>query len=468
MYSANRFPVMLYEGGAVGYAEGGLHDEAMAVRKAGRNGDSRLVHVNDDEFAEMVAEYGEPTINPETGMPEFFLGKLGKILKKVAPIAVSFIPGIGPVAGAALGAGMGAISGGGLKGALIGGISGGLGGAGAAGKIGGTILGKGASTVAQKALGDAIIGGALGAATGQNPLKAAAMAGGTTLLRGQFAPKPTTTTAPPATAASTDVAQIPTAAPASMSTPSLSIPNSITGPAPVSAMRLPSMPSYDFSLPSSTQASVDAMSRLAVSPSMQATIGTAATSAPAAAPNFWNKDFLGLGIAKNKYALPAIVGAAALADAMKPKGPKEPTQEEFFGPTFNAKSPGSFRLASLSPQVAPTPEEEDEYYKTMSGYRGFAVGGDVGGKGRSGRSSFAVSGPGDGRSDDIPAMLSDGEYVIDAETVALLGNGSPKAGAKKLDDLRVKIRKHKGKKLAKGKFSHDAKSVDKYMAGGRI
>jgi hypothetical protein len=65
----------------------------------------------------MKAEYGEPTINPETGMPEFFLGKLGRILKKVAPIAVSFIPGVGPVAGAALGAGMGALSGGGLKGA---------------------------------------------------------------------------------------------------------------------------------------------------------------------------------------------------------------------------------------------------------------------------------------------------------------------------------------------------------------
>jgi hypothetical protein len=65
-------------------------------------------------------------------------------------------------------------------------------------------------------------------------------------------------------------------------------------------------------------------------------------------------------------------------------------------------------------------------------------------------------------------MLSDCEYVIDAETVALLGDGSSKAGAKKLDDLRVKIRKHKGKKLAKGKFSHDAKPADKYMAGGRI
>ena len=428
MYSANRFPVMLYEGGAVGYAEGGLHDEAMAVKKAGRNGDGRLVHVNDEEFADMVAEYGEPTINPETGMPEFFLGKLGKILKTVAPIAVSFIPGIGPVASAALGAGLGALSGGGLKGALIGGISGGLGGAGAASKIGGTILNKGASAVAQKALGDAIIGGALGAATGQNPLKAALMAGGTTFLRGQFAPKTPPTTDTPTTAPS----DIPTAAPATMAAPTL----------------------------------VD--SNLKISPSVQASLDNAvanASTAPVAKPNFWNRDvgFLGkvgkdLGL-KNKHAI--LAGgllAAGAAEALKPKDKTgEMSQEEFFGPSFSAKSPSSFRLASLS--GSPMPENIMSNYGQRY-FTGFAGGGDV--------DSFAVRGPGTGRSDEIPAMLSDGEYVIDAETVALLGDGSSKAGAKKLDDLRVKIRKHKGKKLAKGKFSHDAKPADKYMAGGRI
>lgn len=80
---------------------------------------------------------------------------------------------------------------------------------------------------------------------------------------------------------------------------------------------------------------------------------------------------------------------------------------------------------------------------------------------------FAVSGPGDGRSDSIPARLSDGEYVIDAETVALLGNGSPKAGAKRLDAFRVNVRKHKGRDLARGKFSVKAKRPEAYMAGGR-
>jgi hypothetical protein len=88
--------------------------------------------------------------------------------------------------------------------------------------------------------------------------------------------------------------------------------------------------------------------------------------------------------------------------------------------------------------------------------------------GRSQRTEFAVNGPGTGRSDDIPAVLSDGEYVIDAETVALLGDGSSKAGAKKLDELRVKIRKHKGQKLAKGRFSANAKRPEAYLSGGRI
>ena len=75
-------------------------------------------------------------------------------------------------------------------------------------------------------------------------------------------------------------------------------------------------------------------------------------------------------------------------------------------------------------------------------------------------------GAGDGRSDSIEARLSDGEYVIDAETVALLGNGSTKAGAAMLDQMRQGIRQQKGKALAKGNFSPDAKSPLAYMKGG--
>lgn len=59
------------------------------------------------------------------------------------------------------------------------------------------------------------------------------------------------------------------------------------------------------------------------------------------------------------------------------------------------------------------------------------------------REGAPVVGKGTGQSDDIPALLSDGEYVIDADTVAALGDGSNKAGAKVLDEFRELIRQHK-------------------------
>jgi hypothetical protein len=80
---------------------------------------------------------------------------------------------------------------------------------------------------------------------------------------------------------------------------------------------------------------------------------------------------------------------------------------------------------------------------------------------------FAVKGLGDGRADRVPALLSDGEYVVDAETVALLGNGSTDAGADMLDKFRVSVRKHKGKDLAAGRFSAKAKRPEAYMKGAR-
>jgi len=113
----------------------------------------------------------------------------------------------------------------------------------------------------------------------------------------------------------------------------------------------------------------------------------------------------------------------------------------------------------------------EETFKAVSGIpeqpTGMSHGGTMGYARGSSRESFAVNGPGTGRSDDIPAVLSDGEYVIDAETVALLGDGSSKAGAKKLDEMRINVRKHKGRNLAKGKFSVNAKRPEKYLSGGR-
>ena len=60
-----------------------------------------------------------------------------------------------------------------------------------------------------------------------------------------------------------------------------------------------------------------------------------------------------------------------------------------------------------------------------------------------------LSGGGDGMSDSIkatindnqPARLADGEFVIPADVVSHLGNGSSKAGAKQLYSMMDKVRK---------------------------
>jgi hypothetical protein len=53
-----------------------------------------------------------------------------------------------------------------------------------------------------------------------------------------------------------------------------------------------------------------------------------------------------------------------------------------------------------------------------------------------------VQGEGDGTSDSVAAMLANGEFVIPADVVSKLGNGSNEAGAGVLDQFLVEIRKH--------------------------
>jgi hypothetical protein len=81
-----------------------------------------------------------------------------------------------------------------------------------------------------------------------------------------------------------------------------------------------------------------------------------------------------------------------------------------------------------------------------------------------------LQGPGDGVSDSIPgvirardggmqpARLADGEFVIDARTVSEIGNGSSKAGAKKLYAMMDRVHKAR-KKAGRGKDS----KADRYL-----
>jgi hypothetical protein len=126
-------------------------------------------------------------------------------------------------------------------------------------------------------------------------------------------------------------------------------------------------------------------------------------------------------------------------------------EAKFFEQSFQLEKP-------TQPELPPAKPPGDEPVMAEGGLMGYAKGGS--------KESRYVDGPGSGREDKIPALLSDGEYVIDAETLALLGDGSTKEGARRMDKFRANIRKHKGRALSRGQISPDAKSPDKYMGGG--
>jgi hypothetical protein len=67
-----------------------------------------------------------------------------------------------------------------------------------------------------------------------------------------------------------------------------------------------------------------------------------------------------------------------------------------------------------------------------------------------GVTGYYAQGGGTGQSDDIPAMLHDGDYVIDADAVAAFGDGSSKAGAEVLAQFQSRI-PFKDDGAAKGK-----------------
>jgi hypothetical protein len=106
--------------------------------------------------------------------------------------------------------------------------------------------------------------------------------------------------------------------------------------------------------------------------------------------------------------------------------------------------------ASLDPEMA---AHGGIMHSSLGGY---AAGGN----------SRLLKGPGDGMSDNIPATiagrqparLADGEFVIPADVVSHLGNGSTEAGAKKLHEMMNKIRKARtgnpkqGKQINPNKF----------------
>lgn len=162
--------------------ESPLAAEVEQIKQYGEGGDTELAHLQpgemvippefleDPKFESVLAKKfdefdinpeqaivgsGIASLNPVTGLEQFFFKKIGKALKKVvkkiAPIAgplANFIPGVGPVLAGAIGAATNVAAGKGLKGAVSGALGGyGAGklfsGVGSLGSVGGKAVGQG-------------------------------------------------------------------------------------------------------------------------------------------------------------------------------------------------------------------------------------------------------------------------------------------------------------------------------------
>lgn len=367
-------------------AEGGLASKANAVKRAGRGGDTLVIHVNKDEYEFMKNRFGEPTINPNTGLPEFtpfykqkwFAPVAGAVASAVgAPFVSDLLPagvtdvlgatGSQSLAGGLIGAGVGALSGG-ARGALTGGLAG------------------AATPAVLNAFG-----------INNLPSQAASWMG----LGGAPSMEGVTTY-------------------------------------PAGTVMGPNLPAGSSMYPAGSE----------VGPFPA---GSAEAARAAASPL---SNAAGASSSLLKYA-PLLLAASAMGGG---GGQQQPQQAR---PAQTPQDPNMTRgLSNVQFNRTRKPVTVDKDYgygpsqqffennqlPTVQAARG-----------------HYVKGGGTGTSDSIPAVLSDGEYVMDAQTVSMLGDGSSDAGANKLDKMREEVRKHKGSALAKGKFAPQAKSPLSYM-----
>jgi len=169
-----------------------------------------------------------------------------------------------------------------------------------------------------------------------------------------------------------------------------------------------------------------------------------------------------------------MAGAGSVSDAVDDLvSANTPTMQSVFNDAQKAfqptpmRSPASTGLDSSTKyiQAAKLRQLQHLYDSITPALRGYLMGGPVVGMGGmaegglparyhpeapeghhpefiTGQTGYYAAGRGTGQSDDIPAMLHDGDYVIDADSVAQLGDGSSKAGAQALEHFRNQIPHH--------------------------
>jgi hypothetical protein len=351
--------------------------------------------------------------------------------------------------GAAMGGGSAAITGGDpLKGALLGGLTGGAG-AGIGGALGGA-AGTTAGTLGTEA---ALTG--TGLTAGAAPGLTAGTAGST--LGSGFG---------------NSLAAFDTGVGAGMNTAFSAAPQGLSAaggsmglnPA-VAQSAMQSGTNFALNAPSIAPGSSAGIANLpAAAPSVAAPAASAASATPA---SFYTDPMKYIG--EHKF----LAGSSALAGAMGAKeDPYSP--EEYNGPLKR------FRLSSDYRGVTPYAEggitdltaggydrmvgEEPMYQQAMA-QGGISNLGSYSDYARGGR---MLKGPGDGMSDSIPASiagkrparLATEEFVVPADVVSHLGNGSSDAGAKQLYAMMDRVRTARTGRKSQGREI----SPQKYMA----
>lgn len=428
-------------------ARGGLAQAAESSRRAGRRGDSMLVHMHPKEFQLMRHMGAQPTRNPKTGLPELF--SWGDLAAAALPlVADSVAPSVGSSIGsgitslfggasdqtnaslgsALLGAGIGGIANG-WNGALTGASTGALG-AGAGSQLGSLVSNNPATA---KLIGNALLGAGAGQGTG---VGAGAGAGLAALL----------TAAAPALSKSTSGTPL----------------GNLFGNTGSDASSGSGSGGLSYFTPSmSTNADG--------SPITAAQVGAVdpSSSVTAAAASGASK-----GIPTNNVAawttILKLLGATHQPKPASPSSlPKLPTSyTTHLNPPAYTRTPNAYTGNYYTYGESP----EFNFYsnnQVPQNAPGQARGGLQQGMGnRAPQAPMYVKGPGDGTSDNINAKLSDGEYVVPAHVVAALGNGSSDAGAKALDQLQANVRRRVGKQMASNKQPTRIGSPEKYLGRG--
>jgi hypothetical protein len=171
-------------------------------------------------------------------------------------------------------------------------------------------------------------------------------------------------------------------------------------------------------------------------------------------------------------ASPFTAGSAALAGAIGGRRDFQPSDTSYNGPLSRFRyNPDTYRpqfaeggITALASGGYDRMVGEQPDYPSNMAHGGIA---DLGSYSDGGR---MLRGPGDGMSDSIPgviggkrpARLADGEFVVPADVVSHLGNGSTDAGAKNLYSMMDKVRTARTGRKTQGREINPSRYMPAY------